>query len=90
MSDDDEATRTMLNALAAMESVQERVLAFGKEVLKTGDVVSVHAPGEHYGQTGKVCEFFWPGLYTIELADGKRVQFPFGDLRKVVKGDEVP
>jgi hypothetical protein len=88
--DDDEATRTMRNAFAAMDWVQERVLAFGKQVFKTGDVVSVHAPGQHHGKTGKVCEFFWPSLYTIELADGQRVPFPFGDLRKVVKGDEAP
>jgi hypothetical protein len=64
----------------------------GKKTLgfKTGDVVSIHEPGPHHGETGKVCEFFWPFLYTIELADGQRVQFPFDDLRKVVKGDEAP
>lgn len=48
---------------------------------KTGDVVRIHVPGQHFGKTGKVVGFDWPALYTIELADGQRVPFPFGDLR---------
>ncbi|HCU13250.1 MAG TPA: hypothetical protein DGB72_14100 [Gemmatimonadetes bacterium] len=66
----------------------------GKQVLgfKTGDVVGIREAGHYYGKNGRVVEFFGPppGSYTIEFADGKRVQFPFGDLRKVVKGDKAP
>ena len=73
--------------------VEERGMSGGKKILgfKTGDVGGIREPGQHYGKTGRVCEFFGPppGSYTIELADGKRVKFPFGDLRKVENSEEA-